>query len=87
MRVRAIVRAVEGGYVAECLDLEGSGEGKTQDQALASLRRSIEEREVPEAVAPPEETRAPPIEIVVVDEPPARESPRDPTGPGDLSSG
>ena len=87
MRVRAIVRAVDGGYFAECLDREGSGEGKTRDQALASVRRSIEEREVPEAVAPPEETRAPTIEIVVVDERAASDSPREPTGPGDLSSG
>jgi predicted RNase H-like HicB family nuclease len=82
MRFRATVHQAEGRYVAECLDLEACGEGASPEQALASLRRTVAERESPEGVALPEDTSAPSVDIVVV-ESGVREARPGPMGPGD----
>lgn len=42
------------GFLAECIESEAAGEGKTARDAVESLRRSLEERMLrPDAVAPP----------------------------------
>ena len=66
MRFRATLQHVDRGWLATCLDMEASGEGATREAALDSLRDAIAERETVEAVAPPEATRAPRVELLVV---------------------
>jgi hypothetical protein len=66
MRFRATLQQVDGRWLATCLDMEASGEGSTRQAALDSLRTAIDERETVEAVAPPEASRAPRVELLVV---------------------
>ncbi len=82
MLFRATLQNTGESWLATCLDLEASGEGKTREEALESLRVAIEERETPEAMAPPEVDLPPGIEILVVG-PDADERALEPTGPGD----
>jgi len=45
------------GWLAECVESEAAGEGKTSKEAVESLRTSLEERMFrPDAVAPPPQT-------------------------------
>jgi hypothetical protein len=67
MRIRATIQDADGKIRATCLDLEAAGEGATRDEALAALREAVRERLSPEAVAPPEHSPAPAIEIVIVE--------------------
>ena len=61
------------GYAAECVESEAVGEGKTPEQALESLRASLEEQMFrPNAVAPPPEAPPSAIELEL-----ANERPRD----------
>jgi hypothetical protein len=42
------------GYLAECVESDAAGEGKSSKEAVESLRTSLEERMFrPDAVAPP----------------------------------
>jgi hypothetical protein len=68
MVVHAALQLIEGKFVATCLDFEAYGEGSTRASALEALRTAVEDREEPEAVAPPEEVRVPSVEIVVVED-------------------
>jgi len=85
MRFRATLEHVDGHWLATCLDMEASGEGATRRGALDSLRHAIEERETVEAVAPPETSRAPRVELLVVGDEAGRSGPGEPDGPGDLN--
>jgi hypothetical protein len=73
------------GFVAECVESEAAGEGKTAKDAVEALRKSLEERMFrPDAVAPPEEPAESVIELVLADEnAPADRRSLDPGGPGD----
>ena len=77
-----------GGVVAECLEVDAMGEGRTETAAVAALRSSLEERMFrPDAVAPPSEESPCSIELVAAD--PAACPPRpslDLGGPGDAPS-
>ena len=58
------------GFVAECVESDAAGEGKTAKEAVSALREALEERMFrPDAIAPP--SRPPPgtIELVLADEP------------------
>jgi predicted RNase H-like HicB family nuclease len=66
MKVSAVLTQVRGMWVAECEEVDRTGEGRTPDEALACLRQALEEYFEVEAVAPPSQTEAAPIEIVVV---------------------
>lgn len=51
-------------WLAECVESEAAGEGKTEREAVESLRASLEERMFrPDAVAPPPETEHAAIEL------------------------
>jgi hypothetical protein len=82
MLFRATLRETGESWLATCLDLEAYGEGKTREEAIESLRIAIEERETPEAVAPPEVNQTSGVEILVVGQH-VDERAREPTGPGD----
>lgn len=57
------------GYVAECVESDAMGEGKSAKDAIAALRTVLEERMFrPDAVAPPAELDEPEIELVRTDE-------------------
>ncbi len=44
----------QSGWLATCVESDAMGEGKTQEEAVVSLRESLEERMFrPDAVAPP----------------------------------
>ncbi len=50
------------GWLAECVESDAAGTGPTPEEAVASLRRSLEERMFrPDAVAPPSENPHAPI--------------------------
>ena len=83
VRLRAIVRETPSGWLATCVDIEAGGEGKTREEALASLRASIAEREAPEAVALPRDACPPQTEIVIVEDDSPSQKAHEPTGPGD----
>ncbi len=52
----------QSGWLAECVESDAMGEGKTEMEAVASLRESLEERMFrPDAVAPPPEAPHAPI--------------------------
>lgn len=70
MRVSAVITMEGSRYLAQCVEVDRMGEGATEEQAVASLRESLEEyyREVP-AVAPPEHPEIEPIEIVITERP------------------
>jgi hypothetical protein len=70
------------GFVAECVESDAAGEGKTAKEAVESLRNALEERMFrPDAVAPPSRRTEGTIELVLADE---REDQRttDLSGPG-----
>ena len=57
------------GYVAECVEAEAAGEGRSAKEAVASLRSALEERMFrPDAVAPPARSADERIELVLADE-------------------
>jgi len=69
------------GYLAQCVESEAAGEGKTSKEALESLRVSLEERMFrPDAVAPPSETEHSVIELELASDRAPREV--DLSGPG-----
>ena len=70
MRVSAVLTQAAGVWLAECEEIERTGEGRTPDEAVASLREALKEYFAVEAVAPPSEVVAEPIEIVIVGGPP-----------------
>jgi predicted RNase H-like HicB family nuclease len=71
VKVSAVVSKVEGGWVAECEEVDLAGEGTTRDEALATLRAALEDYfHRAEAVAPPTDAPREAIEIVVVGEEP-----------------
>ena len=56
-----------GSFVAECLEADAEGEGKTEKEAIESLRKALEEHMYrPDAVAPPPNPTEPPIDLVRV---------------------
>lgn len=65
-----------GGWVAECVETEAAGAGRTASDAVASLRSALEERmSRPDAVAPPSAPEPrPEIELVPADGSDARAS-------------
>lgn len=76
----------KNGFVAECIEAEAAGEGKTSKEAVDSLRKSLEERMFrPDAVAPPSKPTEDVIELVLADEatPSAERRSLDLGGPGD----
>jgi len=57
------------GFLAECVESDAMGEGKTAKEAVASLENSLRERMFrPDAVAPPPEREDEAIELVLADE-------------------
>ena len=57
------------GFLAECVESEAAGEGKTAKAAVEALRKSLEERLFrPDAVAPPSRPAEGTIELVLADE-------------------
>jgi hypothetical protein len=75
----------KSGIVAECVESEAAGEGKTEREAIASLRKALEERMFrPDAVAPPSRPakEMAEIELVLADENAERKS-IDLGGPGE----
>ena len=76
----------KSGFLAECVESEAAGEGKTAKDAVESLRKSLEERMFrPDAVAPPSTPTNGVIELVLADEatPSAERRSLDLGGPGD----
>ena len=71
MKVSAVLTETSGTWVAECEEVDRTGEGRTPDEAVASLRQALKEYFEVEAVAPPEDAVTESIEIVIVDPPPA----------------
>jgi predicted RNase H-like HicB family nuclease len=71
MKVSAVLTQASGLWVAECEEVDRTGEGKTPDEAVASLRQALEEYFEVEAVAPPPNAVPEAIEIVILDAPPA----------------
>ena len=64
------------GYLAECVESEAAGEGKTAPEAVESLRALLHERMFrPDAVAPPATQVEGAIELVLTEDgqSPARE--------------
>jgi hypothetical protein len=69
VKVSAVVSKVEGGWLAECEDVDLAGEGPTREAALSTLRTALEEYfHRSEAVAPPTDAPRETIEIVVLGE-------------------
>jgi hypothetical protein len=75
----------KSGYVAECVECDAAGEGRSAKDAVDALRKSLEERMFrPDAVAPPSRSAEVTIDLVL-----AGDSPRgslDLGGPGDQPS-
>jgi predicted RNase H-like HicB family nuclease len=69
MRVSAVLTQTQELWLAQCEEIDRSGEGRTPDEALASLRQALEEYFDVEAVAPPPDSPTPRIDIFVVDGP------------------
>ncbi len=59
----------DGYVIAECVESDVAGEGRTEDDAVASLKKAIRDRLFrPDAVAPPSRpVPEPDIELVRVD--------------------
>jgi predicted RNase H-like HicB family nuclease len=67
MKLSATLSEVPGSWVAQCEEIDRTGEGRTPDEAVASLREALREYFAVEAVAPPSHAPPPePIEIVIV---------------------
>lgn len=74
-----------GGWIAECVEADAMGEGKTEQDAVASLRSALEERMFrPDAVAPPASQPHPAIDLSPASSAPSSERRSlDLGGPGD----
>lgn len=58
-----------GGYLAECIESDAAGEGKSPREAIESLRRALHERMFrPDAIAPPSSRAESRIELVLTDD-------------------
>jgi hypothetical protein len=70
MRLSAVLTQGNDFWLAHCEEVDRTGEGRTPDEALASLRDALAEYFDVQAVAPPSDA-APPssIEIIIVDGP------------------
>ena len=67
MKVSATLTEMPESWVAQCEEIDRTGEGRTADEAVASLRQALKEYFDVQAVAPPPDARPPePIEIVIV---------------------
>jgi hypothetical protein len=53
-------------WLAQCEEVDRSGEGRSPAEAVGYLRQALEEYFGVQAVAPPSETKPAPIEIVIV---------------------
>ena len=72
------------GFLAECVESEAAGEGKTAKEAVESLRKSLEERMFrPDAVAPPSRPTEGEIELVLAEDGATERRSLDLGGPGD----
>jgi predicted RNase H-like HicB family nuclease len=73
MRVTAVLTQADGQWLAQCEEVDRAGEGRTPDEALASLREALRDYfSEAQAVAPPPDGERPPpesIEIIVTDDP------------------
>jgi hypothetical protein len=69
MKVSAILTQTDDVWLAQCEEVDRTGEGRTADEAVASLREALRAYFDVEAVAPPTEAPAPAIEIIIVDAP------------------
>lgn len=67
MRVAVRVRKEASGYVADAESPECCAEGRTRAEALERLRVALSQQLEPQAVAPPADAHAPPIEMIVED--------------------
>lgn len=55
-------------FLAECIEAEAIGEGKTRAEAIEALRAAIEERMFrPDAVAPPPRAPSSKIELELIE--------------------
>ena len=71
------------GWIAECVEADAMGEGKTERDAVTSLRNALEERMFrPDAIAPPASQPRPAIDLTPAGAEPERRS-LDLGGPGD----
>jgi HD superfamily phosphodiesterase len=69
MLYTAKLRHEPSGFIADCIELDATGEGATRDDALDALRAELAERVGHvEGMVPPVDNPPLEIEIVVVDE-------------------
>jgi hypothetical protein len=69
MRLSYLLVRNREGFIAECVETDAVGEGKTAKDAVASLRAALEERMFrPDAIAPPSEPAETFIELVLAKE-------------------
>jgi hypothetical protein len=67
MKVSATLTEMPGSWVAQCEEIDRTGEGRTPDEAVACLREALKDYFDVQAVAPPPDAPSPePIEIVIV---------------------
>ena len=67
MKVSATLTEMPGSWVAQCEEIDRTGEGRTPDEAVASLRQALKDYFDVQAVAPPPDIPPPePNEIVIV---------------------
>lgn len=72
----------DGGFLAECVEIDAEGEGATREAAIDALREAIRERmQSAEAVAPP--PSQPKAAVELIEASPLRESSPSPQGPGE----
>lgn len=69
MKVSAVLTQTSELWLAECEEVDRTGEGRTPEEAIASLRQELREYFDVEAVAPPAQRVQETIEIVIVDPP------------------
>lgn len=69
MKVSAVLTQAHDLWLAECQEVDRTGEGQTPDEAVASLRQALREYFDVEAVGPPAQAVHDEIEIVLVDAP------------------
>jgi len=78
--------SADGGWLAECVETDAAGEGATEDAAVASLRKAIEERMFrPDAIAPPSSPTRAAIELTPASEREKEEHMLDAGGPGEVA--
>jgi predicted RNase H-like HicB family nuclease len=69
MKVTVILTQTSDLWLAECEEIDRTGEGRTPDEAVASLRQALREYFDVEAVAPPAQQVPETIEMVIVNPP------------------